>query len=334
MNSTTLPGKILVVLPNYIGDILMSTPALRLLRINCLNAEICVVTTGAGKELLDGNSDIDRIITRRLRPALTDRFKLVKEVKKYNPDMVFLFRTTFFNSLLTYLSGARTRVGTTSDGAGFFLTHRISSLPERKFRDEYIRLVDGIFTAGNTEYSRRLKISFEDTAAPLNLPGRYAVVMAGTTRHSKKWPPVKFARLVEFIKGKHNIEAVLTGSPADLTTVNEILQITDKKPINLAGKTNLKQLIHTIKHSDFFIGPDTGALYISEAAGTPAVALFGSTFPDDYSPFPDYVKIVYKNFPCSPCNKQFCPKVKRNQYSPCMDAIEVEEVMDEINRLF
>lgn len=323
MNLTTLPGKILVVLPNYIGDILMSTPALRLLRINCLNAEICVVTTEVGKEILDGNSDIDKIITRHLRPTLADRFKLVKEVKECNPDMVFLFRTTFFNSLLAYLSGAKTRVGMTS-----------SSSPERRFRDEYIQLVNKIFTAGNIEYSHRLKISFEDTAAPLNLPGRYAVIMAGTTRHSKKWPPVKFARLVEFVKGKHNIEVVLTGSPADLTTVNEILQITDKKPINLAGKTNLKQFAHIIKHSDLFIGVDTGALYISEAVGTPAVALFGSTFPDEYSPFPDYVKIVYKNFSCSPCNKQFCPKVKRNQYSPCMDAIEVEEVMDEINRLF
>lgn len=326
-------NKILVMLPNFIGDIMMCTPALRLLRENSPDARICAVTTDIGPKLLDSNTDLDEIITRPLKPDLRGRRELVNKIKEFEPDAVFLLRTTLFNALAAYLSGAKIRSGIACEGASLFLTHRIAYDPERKFRDEYMDVVAKVFSRGGTqERSYKPRIFIEGTVPDLKLPDRYAVIMPGTTRYSKVWPAKKYAGLIDLLKKDHDLEIVIAGAPSDLGLAGEILRNTAAKAINFTGKTGLKQLIYIIRYSRLFIGPDTGGLYIAEALGIPSVALFGSTTPEKCGVFQDYVTTVYKKHDCSPCHKRYCPKVEKGRIAPCIGAIEIAEVADAVKR--
>ncbi len=340
MQKNTLIKKILVVLPNYIGDVLMSTPALHLLRKISPELNITVLTASAGKEILEICPDINQIITRPLKLTLKDRIKLIKDIKELKPDCVLLFRTTFFNSLMAYLSKAKIRAGIMTEFSEIFLNRFVKKDKKRRFRDEYLEILFSVFPEQKDKisdeeiYKMRIYTNENDKKyidgilKEHKLEKKFAIIIASTTRPSKNWALKNYAFVIDELQERFNIKTVLIGSKNDFERNEKIIGLTKHKPINLAGKTNLRQLAELIKRASIFIGPDTGATYISSSVDTNTIALFGSTDPAKFGPFEkDNNIVIYKKLPCSPCYKNICPKIKKNEVSLCMSLIMPEEVL-------
>jgi len=332
--------KILVIGPNYIGDILMITPSLRILKKLYPESEINVITTQQGKEILEKNPNIDNIIIRNKKLKISDRISLIRKVISYSPDYVFLFRTTLFYVLLSYLSNSKYRFGVGSGFINLFLTKSIKPDIKRPYRQECVEVINLSLNEKYPFFSELYKLEIytdelekkyiTDLLFRYKLePKKIVLISPGSTRPSKLWQPEKYAQVINKLSEK-GYSVILTGTKSD-TIISEIIKYTNRHLIILT-ELNLKQYAELIKNSILFIGSDSGGFYISIACNVNSVCLFGSTDPEKYGPFDkERQKIIYKKLNCSPCYKKICPKTKKSFLTPCMEKITVDDILTAIN---
>lgn len=329
--------KILVPEPNYIGDVLMSTPGLRALRKLYPEAEITAVTTKQGKEILEYNPAVNSIITRSGSINLPERISLAGRVRSIAPDIVFLFRTTFYYDLLSYLCGAKERYGIANEITKFLLTKSVKPDSKALYRGQFLETLSlsqekgiageilgklDIFTSDDDKnYANRF---MSDNGLRNKM---FVIISPGTTRHSKLWTAGSYARICGLLAEK-NIKVVITGTKFDKIIGNIAKNM--KQPPLTATDMTLRQYAELIKNAALFISSDTGGFYMSIAVETDSICLFGSTSPSKYGPFDtNKQKIIYRALDCSPCDKNICPNYGEEK-TPCMEAITVEEVWNEI----
>jgi lipopolysaccharide heptosyltransferase II len=144
---------------------------------------------------------------------------------------------------------------------------------------------------------------------------------------TKQWPLENFARLADNLVGKE-ASLVFTGSPDDREAVQSILgQIQNhQRVVNLAGKTDLKELAGLFSLADLVLTPDTGPMHLAAAVQAPLIALFGPTAPWRTGPYGNNHVILRKPLACSPCFKKKCPTME------CMKSLSVEEVLEAVEK--
>ena len=332
--------KLLIVEPNYLGDILMTTPVIRILR-NHLSSrdEIIVITNNTGKELLELNPNINKLIVQPGK-SFSNRLKLINTIKQIRPDTVLLFRTTFYNSLLAKLSGAKHTAGVNTEFSKLFLTSTLPFNINRNYRAECFQVAKSVLDIKeppDKELSKINAYSAKDDELyihkllneyKINNPDKLIIINPGTTRFAKQWNPEKYAELITKL-ADGGTKIIITGTEKDSSVINAVLNNVKVPVINFTGKTTIRQLAVLIKKSGLFISPDTGPMYLAAAAETMAITLFGSTDPSKYGYFnQSRHKIVYKKLKCSPCYQDFCPLVSKNTIAPCMNEISVKEISD------
>jgi heptosyltransferase I len=343
--------KIVILFPNYIGDVLMSTPALRMARRRFPGAEITAVTTKAGREVLDLNPCVDRIIIKPLDFTPKTRLGLIREVRAISPDCVLLFRSTLFNSIAAWFSGAPARIGMSIEGTKYFLSDAVENNTHKLYRERICDVVlraDARINPGSVQSvavdDLNLDIHISDSdreyagslikSSGIRDGGRIVIIHPGTTRPSKVWAPGKYAEIADRL-AKNGYSAILTGTGDEAPIVEKIIELSKSKPVSLIGRTTIKQFAALIDAAYMFIGSDTGGLYIANALGTHTVVMFGSTDPDKYGPFVTaQQKVIYKRIECSPCDKNKCPRLDtETRIADCMEAISVEDVWGELERI-
>lgn len=314
--------KILCFLPNYIGDVLMTTPALRLLKKYMPNSLIAVTLKPYLVELLDKNPNVDKIIVKH------NRYTLARDVLKLKPDFVVLFRTTFFNSLLTFLSRAKFSVGMDEEFSRFFLKLTFKKEISKSYRCESITLsehllmrylktkpkVDPLDESKKIELygynDANIKTSIEKKLLKENIKDeKFIVISPCATRKTKMLSLQQYVYLIKSLleKLEEKYYLILTGSKADTEfTKNITANINAEKLKSFVGELSLKELAYLLSVSSLFITPDSGPAYISEAVGAKTVIFFTSTLPDRYGPFSNNVKFLYHRVFCSPCYKNEC----------------------------
>lgn len=333
--------KIAVFLPNYIGDILMTTPAIRYLKLNHPSSEITAVVKECYKELVDENPNVGGII------AKSSKYKLLKDIIALKPDAVVLFRTTFSNSLAAFASGAKYSVGVKEDLSNLFLKSAVPADKKRPYRAECLALTKKLlndylklsapvevdltkidFTGWNKDeirntVKRKLEMLGVDTLKKL------ITISPVATRKTKMLSTAGYIKLFSLLKLKYaDCQIVLAGSVKDRDYCLNLAREAGVKFI--AGDFNLKELAAMISTSELFISPDTGASYIAQAVGAKTFIYFTSTDPEKYGPFCEKTKIVYKPVSCSPCYKDECFQI--NKYL-CVESIKPEEIVDKISGL-
>jgi heptosyltransferase-2 len=331
--------KILVFEPNYLGDILMTVPAIRLLRSQYKDASVTAVVKAGMTEVLNGY--VDGFIERPLQTNLIGRLGLLNKVRAEKPDMAVLFRTTFSSAVIAFFSGAHERVGVNIEFAAPFLTKKLNrdvrNSPTGSFCEEYVELVRLAGAAGQASRSPaiagqaecKLKINIPEDAQVFadKLLKEYGVtgsgvivVSPGSSRPAKMWSAGNFARLID--KFEPSAKIFITGTSSEGNLIESIIKLCRKNsPVSLAGKTTIPRLAALLSRCSLFIGPDSGALYLAVASGIRVIGLFGSTDPALYGPFNDGDVLIYKKEPCGPCYEDECSSL-----SFCMDKITVDEV--------
>jgi 3-deoxy-D-manno-octulosonic-acid transferase/heptosyltransferase-1 len=141
---------------------------------------------------------------------------------------------------------------------------------------------------------------------------------------TKLWEPERFAVLADRVTDELSCEVVFTGSNKDRNVIEDISKKMKRRPINLAGRTSLKQLACLFTGCAVLVTTDTGPMHIAAAMGCRVVALFGPTAPWRTGPYGQSHKVIRADLECSPCFKKKC-----NDMS-CMKEITVDRVFEAV----
>lgn len=330
-------GKILIRGVNWIGDAVMTLPAIRSLRTTFKKSIISQLLRPSVLPLFEKDPNIDEFIVYDNEfKSVLGRINLSYILRKKRFASAYLFQNAFDAALIAFLAGIPQRIGYNRDGRGFLLTKPIPFKKEdRKIHhiDYYLNLLrhSGIKAEYSAPYifqsideqlqSRQLLSEIRRPILGLNPGAAYG--------SAKRWLPDRFAEVAEWFIKDLNGSIVIFGGKNEEFIANEIQILIEKKLgflkgflINFAGKTSLRQLIGLISECDAIVTNDSGPMHIAYAVGTPLVAIFGSTSPELTGP-PKYGNIAIRgNANCSPCFKRKC----EYDYIRCMHDISSEEV--------
>jgi ADP-heptose:LPS heptosyltransferase len=322
--------RILLIRLRRIGDIVLTTPAVRALRLALPEAEIVYVVEEPYRKLLEGHPDLDGIIIVGRSQTRTGFGKLVRKIRRKRFDAVLDFHGGPRASLLTWLSGAKLKIGYDIKWRGFIYGIRI---PRRR-DDGPIHSVEN-----HVNLVRALGIDVGEIPG-LALPpangspearekdGIGTILLhIGAGNRFRAWGADNLARLAALLNGIPGFRVILIGGPEDVAGASAILAGAPGTE-SLAGRCDLAELRDLMSRAAVFVGPDSGPMHIATAVGLPIVAWFGPTLPANFGPWKARggARIIEKDLPCRPCRQHECLS---GDYR-CLRDVTPEEVRDAV----
>jgi heptosyltransferase-2 len=330
--------NILIRSTNWVGDAIMTTPAIQAIRQNFPDAKISILAKPWVKDVFAANPCIDHIIfydSMHRHKGLRGQVRMAKELAEQGLDLAILLQNAFEAAWLAYLARIPRRAGYNTDARSLLLTHSVPLKKETKKIHQvyyYLRMLEGLGL--ETEGEPKLFLSPPPDAATW---AQKALFEAGVREGddliginpgaaygpAKRWLPERFVELARMLTRQADAKVVVFGTNADRKVGEGALATAPERVINMAGKTTLGQAMALMARCRVFITNDSGLMHVAAALHVPLVAIFGSTNPVTTGPFSDRVVIVRKDIDCSPCLKAVCTVDFR-----CMKAITTEEVYE------
>ncbi len=344
------PRNILVHCLINIGDVLMSTSALALLKKIYPEAKITMMVKPAAAPIVQNNPVVDEVIIFDYTPKKTSLLKMfhfLQLIRSRKFDLSISLDGKSRPAYLTLLAGIPRRVGPSGIFGGkskalkiftdVIETPNYLEVHQTQVLQSLVRGFSG--RSGRAQpVMARLRPENEVVAAtllaelgPQQL--KIALCVKGTFP-LKDWPLGRFAQLVDQLALQYDSAFFIIGAPADKEYADRVVAQATTPIVNFCGRTSLIDLAALLTKADLFITVDTGAMHIGATTGVPLVALYGCTTPVNVAPCSDRATIVAHKFSCNPCHypADGCPHKFR-----CMDSIAVEEVFqaaaDELNTL-
>lgn len=323
---------------NWVGDAIMSTPALHAIRRNFPGARITLLAKPWVVPVFDHNPDIDRVMIYQANgrhQGWQGLLRLARDLRAQKFDLAILLQNAFEAALLTWLARIPRRLGFTTDARTLLITDRVRTwrrLKRGHLVDYYLGLLSG---AGLRTFGRNLSLTIsppERTAAAGHLKRigladdrRVIGINPGATfGTAKRWPAERFVALSRRLIEQENAQVLIFGGPAEAALGASIAAQVGSRCINLCHQTTLRQAMALIARCHVFVTNDSGLMHVAAALDIPQVAIIGPTDPVATGPINTAGRIVRVPDIChlAPCLKPHCPIDHR-----CMTAIEVEEVM-------
>jgi heptosyltransferase II len=325
--------KIFIRSTNWIGDAVMTTPAMGRVRAAFPQAEIVVAANPTVAELLGYHPNCDRLLVydkKGKHHGPGGLLQFCTQIRKERFDMAVLFQNAIEAAIMTTVAMIPIRAGYTTDCRGILLTHRVSGWREaRRFHhtDYYLNMLEGLgIRGGNGRLQLRCRDEELAWAGEKLGDGRWVAVNPGATYGSaKRWFPERFAAVADAIAEEFSVRILLIGGPNEGWIAEEVESNMRTRPFNLAGKTSVRHLMALLSQCCLLITNDSGPMHVAAAFGIPIVAIFGSTDHTTTSPVSPSCRIVRKPTDCAPCLKTDCPTDHR-----CMTAVSVSDVLDAV----
>ncbi len=322
--------RILLIKLRYLGDVVLSTPLLPLLRQEFPDAKITFLVNSGTDSVLRGNPYLDEIWVLP-RQSWWQQLSCIRHVREAKFDVVIDLTDADRSAFLSFMSGAPTRIGYNRDHRwrGILYTYLVpANYGAMHMVDYHQQALAGLGikeSVGNPEVygdSWGQQQQEEGGWGDFSAKDQSLVLLHPTARYVfKAWPLERFAAVADWLSGQ-GMRVGLIGSQSEVLVGQQIVNVSKSKPINLMGETHLSQLIALMKQSVLFIGNDGGPMHIAAAVGCPVLGLFGPTDPAVWGPRGSHVKVIYKGLDCEEC---FYPGCSRDEES-CMRQISVEEV--------
>ncbi len=328
--------RMVIRTPNWVGDAVMSTPFLRAVRKNFPHTHITLLAKPWVAPVYANNPHIDHIIiyddAGRHR-GLIGKFRLAKDLRKYNFDLALLLQNAFEAAFLVWMAAIPIRLGYDTDVRKILLTHPIHRYPSLKRLhqiDYYLEILKGTKLIANSS-ELEIFISDEEKRQAIQLirtsgcPDRACIIginPGAAFGTAKRWFPNRFAELCNRLKSIPDVCFLIFGGPGEEELGKTIAKSVGDACINLCGKTTLRQAISLIDQCRLFITNDSGLMHLAAALHKPQIAIFGSTDYATTSPGSHLSHIIRAPVACSPCMKPDCPTDHQ-----CMDAITVDHVL-------
>jgi heptosyltransferase-2 len=327
--------RVLIRGTNWIGDVVMTLPAVAAIRKTWPGARLFVLAKPWVAELYRLSSDVDEMILFEepgCHAGIGGKWRLAAKLRQYRFDCAILLQNAIEAAIIARLSGIPIRAGYNADGRGFLLTHsvrRTAAIRRVHQTDYYLGMVRalGCLPAGRSvhlhpegDFPGVSERFFRECGIRKGQP-LIGLAPGAAYGPAKKWFPERFAAVVDRLIDDTGAQAILFGSESDSESTAEVRKNARHPLIDIAGRTNLREAIAAISRCSLFISNDSGLMHVAGALGIPTVAIFGSTNPKTTSPVGKASVVIYRDVPCSPCLKPICP----TDFS-CMDLIGVDEV--------
>jgi heptosyltransferase II len=334
--------NILVRATNWVGDTVMSVPALHALRERFPSARISILARPWVASLYERESFCDELIAYEA-PAgwkgLGQKWELASDLRRRRFDCAILFQNAFESAALVWLARIPVRIGYDRDARGWFLTHPVpvplTDEAPRHQRFYYLELLKRAKLIDSYSSESYVALSAAASAADRGrkrflengLSGAVIGVSPGAAYGgAKRWLPERFADAALQIASEHNASLAVFGSKQERSICEVVSQRVEAARVlcvNFAGVTTLDEFIELASACEVFLTNDSGPMHIASALGVPTVAIFGAT--DDKATGPTGVnsRVVRQPVECSPCLLRECPIDHR-----CMVRVSADRVAE------
>lgn len=334
---STPPARILVKATNWLGDIVMSLPALRAVRSAFPEAHLAVLIKRELAGFFDGAKWVNELIPYAVSRGLAgwgDRKRIVGEIRRRRFDLAVLFPNSFESAFWPTLARVPLRAGFVRDGRGLLLTHRTRPTPDILETHQvhyYLHMLKetigvtgdpdcyqpDVDSSSKAKMAAWLKARRKRPDGPL-----VALAAAAAYGPAKEWPGDCVAALIDLLAEKHGAECVLVGAPSEKRKSEEIVAESKSGGLVAAGETSVGEAVALLDLCAGFAGNDSGSMHVSGALGIPTIGLFGSTRADRTGPLGSKTRVIYHQMECNPCLKRTC----RFGHYQCLRLITPEEV--------
>jgi lipopolysaccharide heptosyltransferase II len=319
--------RILIVRVDLLGDVVLSTPAVRALRRAYPEATVDMLVQAPYASILEGDSDIHRVLTwnPHVWRAPRNWFNLatwretvdaLKRMRAPRYDLA-LSVSGDIGSIVTRLSNARRRVGYEKEAYRDFMTDPVPGgrYNGRAHETSYVlRLAEAAGAKPQPgderprlivtpEVDAQMRVTLSAARATLAIPsGPLIALHAGAQNgQAKRWPARHWATLAVRLATELGALVVLTGAPNEAPLAEKIKNAAGAPLLNLCGKTSLPQLKALLAQADLVISGDSGPMHIACAVGAPVIALHGPTDPAISGPTAPDALVLRHELWCSPC---------------------------------
>lgn len=360
------PGRILVRGTNWLGDAVMTTPALLRLREKFPDSHITLLTPEKLEQLWINHPAVNETISFKPEESV---FAVVKKLRTGKFDTALVLPNSPRSAIEIFLAGIPVRIGYARPWRNFFLTQKIAPRPEsvkmhKRTVGEIKQLINASKTTQNTKSKTQnssanqaceyLHLAAALGSSPEPLPTKLFVTTEETEAVKKKfglasipnpifglnpgaeygpakrWPVEKFIAAAKEIQKQINCAWILFGSKNDGEFTNQIesaIRNTSPAVLNLAGKTSLRELMSLLKLCRVFLTNDTGPMHVATALDVPTVAIFGSTSPELTAPLsPESHFRILSSD--APCSPCFLRECPID--FRCMNGISIERVVQTV----
>lgn len=332
-------GRLLIRMPNWVGDAVMAEPVLRNLKQARPELSLTLLAAQWSAPLFRDHPAVNDVIAYHRdgeHAGLAGRLKMARRLKGY--DACLLLPNSFDSALLARLAGSPRRIGYARDGRSLLLTDRIplNRLIKQGHQIDYYLALLTYFGLPTPFRRPRLTVDWPpaDFAGQLiaNLPGDreplIGLAPGAAFGPAKRWPGDSFAQAAGRLLEQCGGTVIVFGSSAEAEAAQALADRVGPAAINLAGQTDLDQAAALIDRLNLLITNDSGLMHVADALDTPLIALFGSTSPQKTGPRGERSRILSVAKDCAPCFKPVCPKNE-----PCLDLITVDQVVEAAEKL-
>lgn len=337
--------RVMIRVPNWVGDAVMAVPALRELRRIFADARITFVARPWVAGLFEGERLADNLVpVHDTKGVVHTGRKFIREARQLRRerfDLAVLLQNAFGAALLARAAGARTIAGYPTDSRRALLhfvvpfepnyksAHQvryylnIASELERKLtgstRVEMEALQPQLHVGRDQRESARLileEAGVRTEAAPI-----LTLCPGATNSRAKCWPAERFAETADRLAAENGFQTIIVGTGGEVEVAEEVARRMRSPAAVLAGRTSIAELKAVLACTSLVISNDTGTAHVAAALGVPTVVVFGPTEHVSTRPFSDSATVVRHDVECSPCMLRDCPIDHR-----CMTRVEVDDV--------
>ncbi|RII27568.1 MAG: lipopolysaccharide heptosyltransferase II [Geobacter sp.] len=344
--------NILVLRYRFIGDTILTVPFLRNLRRAEPDAYIAWVVAPGSSEVVKGIPYVDELISwdpvtihadsRGTHRTLAAKLAFIRELRAKRFDKVYLLKRSFSSAIIAWLTGAPERVGFDTEGRGFLLTTRVPYRHDRHevqnfldvLRADGVRVEDDHLEAWLSPEEERFADEYL-AACGVSPDEPLMAIHPFAANQIRAWHEDNFVEVANRLQQLHGGRIILFGGGRDGDIAAQLRERISPEPVMAVGTTTLRQTMALLARCKILVCNDSGIMHLGAAIGVPLVAIFGPQSPVKFGPWGKGCRVVYSEFPCSPCKQKFFTECKPSPRGKpeCVESITVRRVMDEIEIL-
>ncbi|SDP05297.1 glycosyltransferase family 9 protein [Selenomonas ruminantium] len=329
-----------------LGDVVLTTSAIALLKKAYPQARITMLVKPVVREAVENNPLIDEVMVFQYKAkdnSLGKMMAMVKDIKSRHFDLSISFDRKLRPALLCWLAGIPTRVGpdkvfddkpsrvTWLYTHVMHISHNLDATLQAETYQTIIRKFTGlkdhaepVFARITDEAEKKVENMFSQLP---QAEKRIALCVKGTFE-LKTWPKEYFVEVVDALAEHYDAAFFIVGAPNDRAYADEVIAAMHQPVMNFCGETSLVDLAAIIRKADLLITVDTGATHIAATTGVKMVTMYGCTSPDRWHPINDNARVLTSREACCPCSVRAdaCPS---NPKPNCLWHITPEMVKTE-----
>jgi len=314
------PFRILIRSSNWLGDAVMSVPAVRAIKNGRPDAHVTVLTPEKLAPMWKLIPELDQVLPL----AGKSLFATMRLVKKHSPfDAAILFPNSLRSAMEVYF--VPRKVGYRGHARAWLLNQIVREprrpVPPEHHARRFLRIADDC--GANVDLSAKIELSVEPQTPDLKRRTALGLCPGAEYGPAKRWLPDQFAEVAALVSNGSDTKWVLLGTKNDLAVGETIAAKLGDKCVNRIGQTTLEELISQLRDCRALLTNDTGTMHLAALLGIPVVAIFGSTEPQLTGPLGENHLVVRRHVECSPCFLRECPIDFR-----CMKEVTAQEVVN------